>query len=115
VPMRDITALLDALEAAREDGWQPIETAPKDASVLVTFDAGDIPNAQMTMPGVMVAYWDAFHAPGGNGYDGSGDGWTDAHSGEGCHLHYGYPTRWRHLPAIDKARGKGGCEEEVAP
>ena len=79
--------------------WMPIESAPKDAAVLVTFASGDIPEGQVTMPGVMVAHWDAYYAPGGNGYDGTADGWTEAHSGEGCHLHYGHPTHWMPLPA----------------
>lgn len=82
--------------------WQPIETAPREESVLVTFAAKDIPEGHMTMPGVMVAYWDAYYAPGGNGYDGQSKGWVDAHSGEGCHLHYGHPTHWQPLPEPPK-------------
>lgn len=81
------------------NGWIPIESAPKDVAVLVTFHEGDIPQEFHTQPGVMVAYWDAYYAPGGRGYSGYGDGWTDAHSGEGCHLHYGSPTHWQPLPA----------------
>lgn len=76
--------------------WQPIETAPKESAILVTFAAGDI-RASMTSPGIMVAYWDAYYAEGGYGYHG-GSGWTDAHSGAGCHLHYGEPTHWQPLP-----------------
>ena len=79
--------------------WQPIEIAPRDVCVLVTFDPGDISTDKPTMPGVMVAYWDAYYAPGGSGYDGRGDGWTDAASGDECHAHYGYPTHWMPLPA----------------
>lgn len=84
--------------------WMPIETAPRDGTpVLVTFASGDIPSGQMTMPGVMVAGWDAYYAPGGRGYDGGCDGWVDTHSGEGCHLHYGHPTHWQPLPEPPEA------------
>jgi len=89
---------MDIIASAFRPQWQPIETAPKDASVLVTFTRGDIPEGQKSMPGVMVAYWDAYYAEGGNGHDGVGNGWTDAHSGEQCHLHYGHPTHWQPLP-----------------
>ncbi|WP_180859715.1 hypothetical protein [Stenotrophomonas maltophilia] len=78
--------------------WMPIESAPKDKCVLVTFALESISHRDATTPGVMLAYWDAYHAPGGRGYDGVGDGWIDAHSGEGCHLHYGPPILWRPIP-----------------
>lgn len=102
------------LAALRLREWRPIAEAPKDAPVLVTFAPGDIPERQMTMPGVMVAYWDAYYAPGGNGYDGAGDGWTDAHSGEGCHLHYGNPIAFAPLPAPPTADDLARVLEESA-
>jgi len=78
--------------------WRPIESAPKSGAVLVTFNAADIPKDSETQPGIMVAYWDPYNAPGGMGHDGIGDGWTDASSGQGCHLYHGLPTHWMPLP-----------------
>jgi len=61
----DFRALLreaaDALEAAREDGWQPIETAPKPnvgadgfgVRLLLAVDCGD-----GTIPSVRRGYWE---------------------------------------------------------
>lgn len=86
--------------------WKPIETAPIDVSVLVTFSDGDIPKGYVTLPGVMIAYKDKYYLPGGGGYEGDGDGWVDASSGEQCHLHYGQPTHWMPLPpAPESAHG----------
>lgn len=88
--------------------WMPIETAPKDGTaVLVTFSPEDISIHPKTRkpyviaPGVLVAFWDAYEAPGGHGYCG-GDGWTVAYASEGTHLHHGFPTHWMPLPALPK-------------
>lgn len=110
VRMRDITAILDALEAAREsldreaalkggvehqrdtlwaeleaareDGWQPIESAPRDGrQMILLLTPSRFPQ---------VAF--------------SNTWWTAGFSVE-CK-----PTHWRRiepLPAIDQARGKG--------
>ena len=38
--------------------WQPIETAPKDRTILVYGQPTDIPELQFTGPGTFTAYWD---------------------------------------------------------
>jgi hypothetical protein len=76
--------------------WMPIESAPRDRAVLVTFPAASI-GKLITQPGVMVAYWDAYHSAEGRGYSG-GSGWTDASTGDECRLHYAEPTHWMPLP-----------------
>jgi hypothetical protein len=72
-----------ALEAAREDGWQPIETAPRDGrQMILLLTPSRFPQ---------VAF--------------SNTWWTAGFSVE-CK-----PTHWRRiepLPAIDQARGKAG-------
>ncbi|HEY8341648.1 MAG TPA: hypothetical protein VIK75_01380, partial [Calditerricola sp.] len=44
------TTAIAALEAAREDGWQPIETAPNEAWFLVHSDRGWIGLARRSDP-----------------------------------------------------------------
>lgn len=79
--------------------WKPIAEAPKEGCVLVTFSPEDLEGLDpRSMPGVMVAQWDAYYAEGGSGYSG-GDGWCDVHSGEECRLHYGFPTKFMPIPA----------------
>jgi len=90
--------------AALGAGWLPIESAPRDVSVLVTFSPDDICPSKST-PGVMVAYWDAYYANGGGGYDG-GSGWTDATTGDECRLHYGEPTHFHPLPPSPQGETK---------
>ena len=90
----DFRALLresaDALEAAREDGWQPIETAPNEAWFLVHSDRGWIGLARRSDPD---------YAPD--------EGWFEDEHTE--FLDPAWLTHWRPLPAppaIDRARGK---------
>ena len=75
-----------ALEAAREDGWQPIETAPRDGrQMILLLTPSRFPQ---------VAF--------------SNTWWTAGFSVE-CK-----PTHWRRiepLPAIDQERGKGANDE----
>lgn len=75
--------------------WQPIETAPKDRAILVSWP-NDGSEEWKGDPRVRVAYWDE-DAPMHLGY---GDtGWTDVTTGEGCYCHYGaVPTHWLPLP-----------------
>src|SRR5690606_21435107 len=93
--------LAAALEAAREDGWQPIETAPKPdicangfgKRLLLVVDCGD-----GTIPSVRRGYW--------NGTD----WYLDCRIGLATACGYRV-THWRPIPAppaIDQARGKGG-------
>lgn len=104
----DFEALLheaaDALEAAREDGWQPMETAPKDGTrVLLWIEWSDVP------------------VVGEFSHD---RWWADTEHYEvscGAYCYGGSvssdknmkPTHWHPLPpppAIDQARGKGVAE-----
>ena len=60
------------------DGWKPIETAPKDRSVIIVSEKGAVGEAQ----------WE----------EGAGWYWAGHHSTD----HYGYqiwPTHWQPLPA----------------
>ena len=95
--------LAAALEAAREDGWQPIETAPMPGigangfgeRLLLVVNCGD-----GTIPSVRIGYWEGT------------DWYLDCCAG--LATDYGYRvTHWRPFPAppaIDQARGKGGKE-----
>ena len=88
-----------ALEAAREDGWQPMETAPKPAMgangfgkrLLLVVDCGD-----GTIQSVRIGYWEGT------------DWYLDCCVG--LATDYGYRvTHWRPLPAppaIDAAMRK---------
>lgn len=86
-----------ALEAAREDGWQPIETAPKDGTrVLLWYEWHDLPVVGDFRHG----RWWSVHSLGGNLAHPNGMDWEEVVR----------PTYWRPLPAppaIDQARGKG--------
>lgn len=89
-------ALAAALEAAREDAWQPIETAPKDGTrVLLWYEWNVLPVVGDFRHG----RWWSVHSLGGNlAYK------------QGMDLEEVLrPTYWRPLPAppaIDQARGK---------
>ena len=66
VQMRDISALLDMLEA---DGvpvaWQPIETAPKDGTVFLgKLPDSDVPHAIRWTKSAWVISWDGFRLEG---------------------------------------------------
>ena len=77
----------DALEAARKDGWQPIETAPKDGSEIILFD----PDYSQRS-----GFEGRYSAPRGN--------WLSSYDSPVK------PTHWMPLPpppAIDQARGEG--------
>ena len=85
---------LGLLEAAREDGWQPIETAPNEAWFLVHSDRGWIGLARRSDPD---------YAPD--------EGWFEDEHTE--FLDPAWLTHWSPLPAppaIDQARGKAGQE-----
>jgi hypothetical protein len=80
--------------------WQPIETAPEEAAVLVAFRPEDT-GGGTTNPGQCVAYMDAYYQPGGAGYYDGCSGWVVADCGETTNLHYsggGMPTHWMPLP-----------------
>ena len=103
ISAEDALTLAAALEAAREDGWKPIETAPRDGTTVVVYFKGH---------GPMTVAWED---PWGDGPEGAIWCVTD-------HKHGPYPVRgyrtgddthWRPLPAppaIDQARGKGVAE-----
>ena len=97
-----------ALEAAREDAWQPIETAPKDGRMYLCWvdairygerDDGSLDSADVSE--VDFGQWRSDDATPHGGYHMNmmGD------IGDGQII-----THWRPLPtrpAIDQARGKG--------
>jgi hypothetical protein len=85
-----LTEAAAALEAARGDGWQPIETAPNEAWFLVHSDRGWIGLARRSDPD---------YAPD--------EGWFEDEHTE--FLDPAWLTHWRPLPAppaIDRARGE---------
>jgi hypothetical protein len=101
IKIDDLQLVLEALttmqarEATliREREWQPIETAPKDGTEVLIFDAnakkgyvGDTPN---------VAYWD----------DSREAGWWGSYETEQTRPHT--PTHWMPLPSVE-ALGTSG-------
>lgn len=88
--------MTDALEAAREDGWQPIETAPKDGTrVLLWFEWHDLP----VVGDFRYGRWWSVHSLGGNLAYPNGMDWEEVMK----------PAYWRPLPAppaIAKATGQ---------
>lgn len=94
-----------ALEAAREDAWQPIETAPRDGTTVVVYFKGH---------GPMTVAWED---PWGDGPEGAIWCVTDHKHGPPYPVRgyrTGDDTHWRPLPAppaIDQARGKGVTDE----
>ena len=76
----------DALEAARADGWQPMETAPKDGTrVLLWYEWHDLPVVGDFRHG----RWWSVHSLGGNLAHPNGMDWEEVVR----------PTYWRPLPA----------------
>ena len=95
----DALTIATALEAAREDAWQPIETAPKDGKEIWANDTSGLTS-------FCVAYWL------------SGNEWSGWVYEDDLFLDNNplgpNPTHWRPLPAppaIDQARGKGANDE----
>lgn len=86
--LSDLRALLAALEAVREDGWQPIEAAPKDGNCLLAIETDD---------GYTFGVLERFE-----------DG-TWVHEGEPtfCKAYYFMPTHWMPLPAPPKEARNG--------
>jgi hypothetical protein len=78
-----ITAWADRLTAL---GWRPIETAPKDGTDVLLFEAGFV-------PGQYVTNWRKFTDGFGDQYE----GWASPDSGElgPCRM---APTHWMPLP-----------------
>lgn len=71
-----------AIDKAMADGWQPIETAPKDGTHIWLGDSG----------GVVTGYWSPVYGGWRCDWDmGRGDGKK--------------PTHWRPLPAPPNAEG----------
>lgn len=79
--------------------WQPIETAPKDGTLILTFSA-DAAAAPMTDPfgnpgtSMMVMRWLPYGGGKFDPVDEAGDFWTN---------HYD-PTHWQPLPEPPEAR-----------
>lgn len=77
--------LVAALEAARKDGWQPIETAPKDGThVLLWFEWHDLP----VVGDFRYGRWWSVHSLGGNLPRPNGMDWEEVMR----------PTHWMPLP-----------------
>ena len=79
-----------ALEAAREDGWQPIETAPKDGTrVLLWIEWSDVPVVGEFSHGRWQADTEHYSVSCGAG----------CYGGSVSSDRYMKPTHWRPLPA----------------
>ena len=104
-----------ALEAAREDAWQPIETAPRDGSEVLVWRADcGILLARWTAPIDFMTTTELEAASDGNDDWMEEPDWFCADFVSGSRLDgTEAPTHWRPLPAppaIDQARGKGVAE-----
>ena len=77
-----------AIAVVRErEGWQPIETAPKDGTEVLLAGVCVKPSIDAGLPTVVKAHWTAFN----------GGGWV----WHGAASHF---THWRPLPAPPEAR-----------
>jgi len=91
--------------------WQPIETAPKGGGAEMVTDPEWVEPPHILLcfadepepvesSRVVIAYWDWYYAPGGDGYRGDGSAWVIAFEGETTDRHFGNePTHWMPLPA----------------
>ncbi len=87
---------------SNNNGWLPIESAPKkqpDGDMLNT------PRILLRFPrdeqsgyAVSVGYWDWYYSPGCDGCT-HGVAWIEPVSGEQLFDHYGKPDRWQPLPS----------------
>lgn len=82
--------------------WQPIETAPRGGGAELVTDPAWVepPRILLVVEGkVVIAYWDWYYAPGGNGNNGTNSGWVLDMTAETLDLHFGKePTHWMPLP-----------------
>lgn len=86
-----IRALASQPPAPPSDGWQPMETAPRDGTpVLVYGLPTNLPDVHFSRPAVYTAYWDDMDQT----FCLSGASWR------GPFVHE--PTAWRPLPAPPK-------------
>jgi len=91
--LKEIYRLRAALQPSPVDAWRDISSAPRDVPCLLAF------STDAEKPFVCMAYWDAYYAEGGSGYQG-GDGWVIQNCGEEVRLHFSAePTHWQPLPA----------------
>ncbi len=95
----------DALEAAREDAWLPIETAPKDGSEMILARGDRVTYGHWLSD----EGWTVEHRDVDGRWIGQdeSDGWEGWMSWDGGFLEEDPPTHWRPLgapPAIDAAR-----------
>lgn len=90
----DPTTLSEAVAAARAEGWQPIETAPRDRTrVLVA-----VPSQHAGQPMIVgEAYFDPDHEGGTWWWSGTGS--KDYFTSSIHEVNAGPPTHWIPLPA----------------
>ena len=107
--LSDLRALLAALEAAREDGWQPIETAPKDGSEVLVWRADcGILLARWTAPIEFMTTAELEAESDGNDDWMEEPDWFCADFVSGSRLDgMEAPTHWRPLPATPKEARNG--------
>jgi hypothetical protein len=86
-----VAGLKAQLEAARiPEGWQPIETAPKNSEWILLGYYPDYMKGFCQGGHPLVAYW------------GSNETWCDSHGRSLNHSGVFSPTHWMHLPAAPK-------------
>ena len=93
-PSASVFRRLQAQITVAETGWQPIETAPKDGTVIIIYAKQPIAGTGREWNGIHAAKWN--DGAIGNGW---GHGWRLAeyqNLGEGVS---GNPTHWMPLPA----------------
>ena len=89
-----------------QQGWLPIETAPKTGEPVLIWK----PDERMVGEYMMVAYWDDDYSAGEPGWVPVGGVHKQGYASSVTGTPQGYPTHWMPLPATPPAQGRKTSE-----